>query len=241
MDLGKQVAVKEIDCFKDDEKRTKAYSEVNILKKLKHEHIVRYYGIREWKDSVLIYMEYAERGSLYTLISERGALYEKDVSRYCWQIVQALAYIHEQKIAHRDIKCSNVLLDGYDNCKLSDFGIAKQSQNLASVAGAHTLSGTVCWTSPEVLSGKNYGLKCDIWSLGCTVLEMLNKEPPYAKLNIPLAIAKLCGEELVPRFPPSTSHPCMVFTSMCLKKDPTRRPSAKELIDYEFIMPSNEL
>ena len=236
-----EIAMKQVKYFEKKEKKVDAlHKEMKILSKLKHKRIVRYYGIRQDKDSLSILMEYAKGGSIRKLISDKGALCEKKVRKYCQQILEGLAYLHKMKIVHRDLKCANILLDSYDNCKLTDFGISKQSDNVKSMSGCHTDTGTVYWMSPECIQGKKYGWKSDIWSFGITVLEMLNKEPPYRELNAHAAMWKIVEEEMVSYFPLHTSNHCIFFTKMCLQKDPKNRPSAKDLLGHRFISVCND-
>ena len=231
-----EIAMKKVEYFDKKEKKVDAlHKEMEILSKLKHKRIVRYYGIIQDKDSVSILMEYAKGGTIRKLISDKGALCEKKVGKYCQQILDGLAYLHETKIVHRDLKCANILLDNRDNCKLTDFGISKHSHNVRSMSGCHTDTGTVYWMSPECIEGKKYGWKSDIWSFGVTVLEMLNKEPPYRELNPHAAMLKIVEEEMAPFFPLGTSDHCILFTKMCFQKDPKTRPSAKDLLEHEFI------
>ena len=179
-----EIAMKKVEYFDKKEKKVDAlHKEMEILSKLKHKRIVRYYGIIQDKDSVSILMEYAKGGTIRKLISDKGALCEKKVGKYCQQILDGLAYLHETKIVHRDLKCANILLDNRDNCKLTDFGISKHSHNVRSMSGCHTDTGTVYWMSPECIEGKKYRWKSDIWSFGVTVLEMLNKEPPLSRIK----------------------------------------------------------
>ena len=214
--------------------------EILILAKLKHRHIVRYYGMHQDKYSISIFMEYAKRGTISDLILNKGALQEKEVSKYCQQILKGLAYLHESKIVHRDLKCANILLDSYNNCKLTDFGISKHTDDIRSVSGGITFCGTIYWMSPEIILNKKYGKRTDIWSFGCTVLEMLNTKPPYHQLSFIAAMKKIADEGLDPSFPPNTSDNCVLFTKACLQKIPKSRPRAEELLVFKFISMYNK-
>lgn len=94
--------------------------------------------------------------------------------------------------------------------------------------------------SPENVQGQNYGYKSDIWSFGCTALEMLNGEPPYSALNRYAAMFKIGNEGLNPSFPTGTSDHCVEFIKMCLQKEPQNRPSATDLLGYKFILNHND-
>ena len=214
--------------------------EIQILRGLEHKHIVRYYDMIENSDSVSLFMEFMKGGSIYNLISKQGALSEKDVSKYCQQILEGMEYLHKNGIVHRDLKCANILLDDHNNCKLADFGISKHAENIRSMSGCNTFCGTPYWISPEIILGQKYGWKTDIWSFGCTVLEMLNGKPPYREMERRAAMFKIGMEELNPSFPPHTSDHCKEFIEHCLRREPECRPSAKDLLGYKFTSVFNE-
>ena len=211
--------------------------EIKILRKLQHKHIVRYYDMLESKESISLLMEYVKGGTIYDLILKKGALHEEEVSKYCQQILEGLVYLHQAKIGHRDLKCANVLLVNYNTCKLADFGISKE--DVRSFSGCSTECGSAYWMSPESVQGKKHGYKSDIWSFGCTALEMINGEPPYNELNRYAAMFKIGSEGLNPSFHKDTSDHCVEFIKICVQKEPQRRPSATDLLGYEFILKYN--
>ena len=212
--------------------------ETKILRKLNHEHIVRFYGMLESKESISLLMEYVKGGTIYDLISDKGAIHERKVSKYCKQILEGLEYLHSAEIGHRDLKCANILLVNYNTCKLADFGISKE--DIRSLSGCSTEIGSAYWMSPESVQGKKYGYKSDIWSFGCTALEMINGEPPYNELNRYAAMFKIGNEGLNPSFPEGTSDHCVEFITKCVQKEPESRPSATDLLGYRFILEYND-
>ena len=241
---GFEIALRQVDTrfqHKRLQQHVKAlYQEMQVLRKLKHKHIVKCYGILHASDSVSLLMEYVKGGSIDCLILKQGALQEKDVSTFCQQILEGLVYLHDNKIVHRDLKCINILLDDCIKCKLAGFSVSKHAENITSTSGCNEPCGAVYWRSPESIQRKEYGWKSDIWSFGCTVLEMLNAKPPYGELSQRSALSKIANEGLIPSFPPDTSDHCMVFVKNCLEKEPQLRPSAKDLLGYKFISVYNE-
>ena len=231
---GVKKAIKRIDCFKEKTPRDTIEKEVRIMEKLNHKYIINFDGFQQSKNSVLIIMEYAERGSIKDLIETIGGLQEATVSKYCRQILEGLTYLHNNQIVHRDLKCANILLDDRGNCKLSDFGISKEDEDLHSRSGCRTDCGSFHWRSPESFKGE-YGWKTDIWSFGCTVLEMLNKVPPYVGMTFFEAMTKIVKEGIIPNFPSDTSDSCITFTTMCIERNPMYRPSTNELLQQQFI------
>lgn len=235
--LNKVIALKQFNI--DGKGKTEIfYNESGILRNLDHKNIVKYYGVIEHEDSVGILMEHVSGGTVRKLIAEKGPLREETIQKFSQQILEGLAYLHERQIMHRDIKCSNVLLDKLHNCKLTDFGLSKKNENIRSRSGAKTECGSSYWMSPETLSGETYGWKADIWSFGCTVFEMLNKEPPYYGCTTFMAWQKVTKEGITP--PSSASRDCREFMEKCFRMDARNRPSAEELLDDRFILRFNE-
>ena len=211
------------------------YEEMQILRKLKHKHIVKYYGMLHENNSLSLIMEYVKGGSIREVILEQGALQEKDTSKYCQQILQGLAYIHEKGIVHGNLRCANILLDNSNNCKLVDFAISRRVRDIISESSYISDCSACYWMSPEVVERSKCIWQSDIWSFGCTVLEMLNTKPPYHTLHEYAAMYRIATQDLVPSFPHGTSDHCKLFIMNCLQREPQGRPSAKDLLDCNFI------
>ncbi|XP_065674660.1 uncharacterized protein LOC136091256 [Hydra vulgaris] len=213
--------------------------EVLLFQKLNHERIVKYYGTFYADTTISIAMEFMEGGSLYEKISNEGALDEKTASEKSYQILCGLEYLHNKSIIHRDIKSANILLDLHGNCKLADFGISKQIQTIRSYAGCKTYAGTPYWMSPEVINATvlntEYGKKADIWSFGCTVLEMLTQKPPWSHLDPTSAIFHIGTKQTIPHLPGNSSGSCKTFVDDCFQSDPKLRPSALQLLSYGWV------
>lgn len=111
------------------------------------------------------------------MIQKFGALKEAVVKKYTKQILNGLRYLHYNEVIHRDLKAANVLVDRAGVCKLSDFGTAKIVSEMGSES--NSLKGTVNWMAPEVIQQLKYGRYADIWSLGCTVYEMVTGKAPW--------------------------------------------------------------
>ncbi|XP_047138085.1 mitogen-activated protein kinase kinase kinase 3 isoform X1 [Hydra vulgaris] len=239
LNTGKELAMKYIETGHIN---TAALKEVEILqreislyKTLNHERIVEYYGTIQANTSISIFMEYMEGGSIHDKISKIGALDEKETSCYCFQILEGINYLHSKNIIHRDIKGANILLDSSGNCKLADFGASKQIQTIRSQTGCKSVHGTPYWMSPEVINGAGYGRKADIWSLGCTVLEMLTTKPPWFQFEPMAALFKIATQTTIPHLPDDSSISCKRFVDDCFKRDPSLRPNALELLSYAFV------
>uniref|UniRef100_A0A2N9FN80 Protein kinase domain-containing protein n=1 Tax=Fagus sylvatica TaxID=28930 RepID=A0A2N9FN80_FAGSY len=131
-----------------------------------------------------------------------------------------------------DIKCANILVDANGSVKLADFGLAKATK----LNDVKSCKGTAFWMAPEVVNRKNhgYGLPADIWSLGCTVLEMLTREIPYSDWECMQALFKI-GKGEPPPVPESLSKDARDFILQCLQANPDARPTAAQLLDHPFV------
>uniref|UniRef100_A0A914X240 non-specific serine/threonine protein kinase n=1 Tax=Plectus sambesii TaxID=2011161 RepID=A0A914X240_9BILA len=165
-------------------------AELNTLYKISSacsEHFVQFIGCYLGSRKLILFTEYMKNGSIREQILD-NVLDEATALKYTYQTTQGLNFLHHYqggRIVHRDIKCENLLLTSSYDVKLADFGLA---HNLAVDNESYTMSqsapcgfaGTVIYAAPEVLVGRPYGRRADIWSLGCTLVEMLTSHPPHA-------------------------------------------------------------
>ncbi|XP_039173143.1 mitogen-activated protein kinase kinase kinase 1-like isoform X2 [Eucalyptus grandis] len=211
--------------------------EISLLSQFEHENIVRYLGTDKDGKKLYVFLEFMSKGSLATLY-HKCKLRDSQVSAFTRQILNGLKYLHDQKVVHRDIKCANILVDASGTVKLADFGLAKATEMNA----AKTFIGSPFWMAPEIVnpkkrssqSNRSYGLEVDIWSLGCTVLEMLTSQRPYPKLDKAQALYKI-GKGKHPPLPRSLSSDARDFILTCLQKNPKDRPSAVQLLNHPFV------
>ncbi|KAM8845906.1 LOW QUALITY PROTEIN: mitogen-activated protein kinase kinase kinase 3 [Spinachia spinachia] len=219
--------------------------------------------LRDHNEKTLtIFMEYMPGGSVKDQLKAYGALTENVTRKYTRQILEGMSYLHSNMIVHRDIKvalsartqqlehypdqcdgslkCSvstlgaNILRDSEGNVKLGDFGASKRLQTICmSGTGIRSVTGTPYWMSPEVISGEGYGRKADVWSLGCTVVEMLTEKPPWAEFEAMAAIFKIATQPTNPALPSHASEQARDFIS-CIFVEAKHRPSAEELLRRPF-------
>ncbi|ELU01774.1 hypothetical protein CAPTEDRAFT_222203 [Capitella teleta] len=182
-------------------------------------------------------MEYMPGGSIKDHISKHGKLTETLTRKYTAQMLDGLCYLHALMIVHRDIKGANILRDHYGNVKLGDFGASKRLQTICTAA--HTVTGTPYWMSPEVVNGEGYGRKADVWSLGCTTVEMLSGHHPWHEFEPMAAIFKIAtSQEPKYELPPSVSDVAKDFLKLCFQYDPKERKSSQELLTHRFCVES---
>lgn len=226
---GDWLAVKEVDAVvTESDRRNEAlqaasdarYREILLLKDLDHENIVQYIGydsnVKE--GHIYIFLEYVPGGSISSLLSQYKFFDEGLTKYFTRQILQGLQYLHERHILHRDIKGGNVLIDQNGICKITDFGLSKNQQDSGVYdpnSNHSQLKGTLYWMAPEVLTN-NYCAKVDVWSLGCTVLEMITGEHPWMKLTTLAAVYQL-GQHNSPAIPDHISDEAKDFLKLCFK------------------------
>lgn len=122
------------------------------------------------------------------------------------------------------------MVDTNGTVKLADFGLAKSTK----LNDVQSCKGTAFWMAPEVIKGSGYGLAADIWSLGCTVLEMLTSQLPYYPLECMQAVYRI-GKSIPPDVPDSLSKDARDFILQCLQVNPSSRPTAAQLLDHSFV------
>ncbi|KAJ7567050.1 hypothetical protein O6H91_02G130300 [Diphasiastrum complanatum] len=216
----------------DENISSEIQQEVNILSQLQHPNIVRYLGTSVEDGFLCIFLELM-KCSLQSLLKKYKRFEEDTIRSYTRQILYGLEYLHRQKRVHRDIKCANILVDVNGQVKLADFGVAREVNNLM----ASSVKGTPIYMAPEVISpspNRSYGLPADIWSLGCTVLEMADGKPPWSHLPPFGFVFKVSRGELPP-IPEDLSPEAQDFILSCLKLKPQDRPSASELLQHRFV------
>ncbi|XP_055117962.1 mitogen-activated protein kinase kinase kinase 19 isoform X5 [Symphalangus syndactylus] len=216
------------------------WTKVDLLKALKHVNIVAYLGTCLQENTVSIFMEFVPGGSISSIINRFGPLPEMVFCKYTKQILQGVAFLHENCVVHRDIKGNNVMLMPTGIIKLIDFGCAKRLA-WAGLNGTHSdmlksMHGTPYWMAPEVINESGYGRKSDIWSIGCTVFEMATGKPPLASMDRMAAMFYIGAHRgLMPPLPDHFSENAADFVRMCLTRNQHERPSALQLLKHSFL------
>ncbi|GAV88881.1 Pkinase domain-containing protein [Cephalotus follicularis] len=236
-DSGHMCAIKEVRLVSDDQTSRESLKqlnqEINLLNQLSHPNIVRYYGSELSEETLSVYLEYVSGGSIHKLLQEYGPFSEPVIQNYTRQILSGLAYLHGRNTVHRDIKGANILVDPNGEIKLADFGMAK---HITACSSMLSFKGSPYWMAPEVVMNTNgYSLAVDIWSLGCTILEMAMSKPPWSQYEGVAAIFKIGNSKDIPEIPENLSNDVKSFVKLCLQRDPSARPTASQLLDHSFV------
>jgi serine/threonine protein kinase len=229
---GETVAVKQIKLADLPKSELRVIMlEIDLLKNLDHPNIVKYNGFVKTPETLNIILEYCENGSLHSISKNFGRFPENLVALYMSQTLQGLVYLHEQGVIHRDIKGANILTTKQGLVKLADFGVASRTTGLHE----SSVVGTPYWMAPEVIELTGATTASDIWSLGCTVVELLDGKPPYHALQPMPALFRIVNDDHPP-LPQGASPSALDFLMQCFQKDPNLRVSARKLLKHPWIV-----
>uniref|UniRef100_A0A8C5BAR6 non-specific serine/threonine protein kinase n=1 Tax=Gadus morhua TaxID=8049 RepID=A0A8C5BAR6_GADMO len=232
-------AAKVIDT-KSEEELEDYMVEIDILAKCDHHYIVKLLDAFYHENKLWIMIEFCAGGAVdATMLELDRGLIESQIKVVCRQMLEALVYLHQIKIIHRDLKAGNILLTLDGDIKLADFGVS--AKNTKTLQRRDSFIGTPYWMAPEVVMCETmkdapYDYKADIWSLGITLIELAQIEPPHHELNPMRVLLKIAKAE-----PPSLSHPhrwspeFRDFVKVSLDKNPESRPTATQLLEHPFV------
>ncbi|XP_049685922.1 serine/threonine-protein kinase 10 [Accipiter gentilis] len=238
-ETGALAAAKVIETKSEDELEDYMV-EIEILATCNHRHIVKLLGAFYWDGKLWIMIEFCPGGAVdATMLELDRGLTEPQIQVICRQMLEALHYLHSKKIIHRDLKAGNVLLTQDGDIKLADFGVS--AKNIKTLQKRDSFIGTPYWMAPEVVMCETmkdtpYDYKADIWSLGITLIEMAQIEPPHHELNPMRVLLKIAKSD-----PPTLSCPSKWslefrdFLKTALDKNPETRPSAAQLLEHPFV------
>jgi len=164
---------------------------------------------------------YVPGGSIHALLTKFGGFDEKLIRVYIRQVLSGLRYLHANGLIHRDIKGANILVDTTGVVKLADFGMASKilaGVNHTTNGGKVEMAGTPYWMAPEVIKRLSFGKAADIWSVGCTIIEMATAKPPWNHFSQEIAaIFHIANAREPPKIPSWLSNTAQEFLTLCLK------------------------
>ncbi|XP_060693087.1 serine/threonine-protein kinase 10 isoform X1 [Hemiscyllium ocellatum] len=238
-ETGELAAAKVIE-VKSEEELEDYMVEIEILASCNHIYIVKQLDAFFYENKLWIMIEFCPGGAVdATMLELDRGLTEPQIRVVARQMLEAVDYLHSQKIIHRDLKAGNVLLTQDGNIKLADFGVS--AKNTKTMQKRETFIGTPYWMAPEVVMCETmkdtpYDYKADIWSLGITLIEMAQIEPPHHELNPMRVLLKIAKSD-----PPTLENPSKWsqdfkdFLKKALDKNPDTRLSAAQLLQHPFV------
>lgn len=211
--------------------------EIDVLKKCSSPNIVSYYGTAIKGDELWIMMDFCGVGSIKDYMNlALDVLSEAQIAVVCRECLKGLVYLHSKNIIHSDIKSANILLTNDCRVKLADFGVSTQLRKGAMKVEQTDFVGSPLWMAPEVIMLQGYTFKADIWSLGITIIELVESRPPNRDIRS-MEMLKDLPKRPPPRLvqPQKYTQAANDFIATCLVKNPDERPSALDLINHPFI------
>eukprot|EP00754_Rhynchopus_humris_P033687 Rhum_TRINITY_DN15478_c12_g1::Rhum_TRINITY_DN15478_c12_g1_i1::g.160692::m.160692 len=230
----------------------KLMNEVHMMAELQHELVTQYFGCTYDKEGhkLSIFMEFVEGGSVGNMVRKLNEpLSLPTAQRYISQVLEGVAFLHSHSIIHRDLKGDNVLISSSAGVvKLADFGTCKRLKSfkgtMEAATQARTMIGTPLWMAPEVINGSGdgkdgYGTSADIWSVGCVMVEMINRgKPPWPQFPNNWKAILMIGqwqEDMPPDVPKGLPLLCTQFLKRCFCPNPDDRATAEQLLQHRFI------
>ncbi|KAI9310644.1 kinase-like domain-containing protein [Dichotomocladium elegans] len=217
------LAIKRCRLDPDREYRAAIVRELRIMAS-GHANLIRLREVTLWRDDVWIAMDLM-RCSVFAVLCQRGIPEEYTIYITC-EVLKALVYLHSKGFIHRDIKCENLLLGWNGEVKVADFGLATRTNRRN-----YERLGTSKWMSPEVIREDYYDEKIDMWSLGITIIEMMDRVPPHYLIKDEMELFATILSEPSPTF--TYSYPTMYMRGLVawlLEEIPQSRPSAKDVL-----------
>ncbi len=222
------------------EQREMIAKEVVIIKSIDHPHIVKLHDTLETPNNYYLVFEYCERGDLEKYLKENieNLLPPDNVRKIIKCIGEAVRHLHARGIAHRDIKLANVLLKKDFTIKLADFGFAREA------GGEEVMMQTYCGTpitmAPEILQGRPYDKKCDIWSMGVILFQLVFGRLPFPiDKGYVVFINKVTTERVKLPTSPPIAESLMELLFGCLERDQIKRYSIEEFLDCRWMKEDN--
>jgi len=234
--LGNNIAIKAIpkNNLTDSQKVTRFAREVNLLKQMDHPMISQLYSVMENDHYHFLIMEYVENGDLLSFVNKNGKLIDPIARRYFMQLISVLEYLHkEKKIAHRDLKAENIMLDRYYNIRVIDFGLSNSFSD--EKPDLNTACGSPAYVPPEMIKGQPYTSAADIWSAGILLYAITVGKLPFEDRNMQTMLHYIVNAK--PVFPPFISSALADLITKMLIKNPQERITLDRIKEHPWFSP----
>eukprot|EP00884_Botryococcus_braunii_P013203 jgi/Botrbrau1/21884/Bobra.0249s0013.1 len=242
---GEIVAVKLIDLENVNTNLEEIQRETHLMRLQHHPNVLQLYCAFVSGQKLWIVMPYVSGGSVLNIMKYRypEGLEEPVIATIMKEVLKALEYMHRHAHIHRDVKAGNILIDSNGQVYLADFGVAANMERGGSwgdqAVSRNTFVGTPCWMAPEVMEQlQGYNYLADIWSFGITLLELAHGHAPFAKYP-PMKVLLMTIQNPPPQLEADSgskhfSKAMRDIVAKCLVKDPTKRPTAAQLLEHKF-------
>ncbi|XP_025161447.1 serine/threonine-protein kinase PLK1 isoform X2 [Harpegnathos saltator] len=204
--------------------------EIMIHKELNHVNVVQMHHYFEDNLNVYMLLEACPRKSLMHVLKYRGKVTEPEARYYMKQMVTGVAYIHSQKVVHRDLKPGNMFLSDRMIVKIGDFGLATRPDGQR-----RTICGTPNYIAPEVLYKQAYSYEADVWALGCILYALLVGQPPFDTATLKETYARICNNHYREVDDSIASRSGQDLIRWLLQSNPELRPSLERVKEHAYL------
>ncbi|KAF1743990.1 hypothetical protein MXB_4499, partial [Myxobolus squamalis] len=210
--------------------KDKMASEIAIHKSMDHPNVVKFYSYFEDRQNVYILLELCGKRTFLELQKRRRTLTDPEVRYYMHQLVNAVKYMHENRVIHRDLKLGNLFLDDNLQIKVGDFGLAARIEYVGE--RKKTLCGTPNYIAPEILNKGGHSLEVDIWSMGCILYTVYVGEPPFETSNVKDTYTRIKKSDYV--IPSKVPNIAKILITNLLQSDPAKRLTIHEVEAHPY-------